>query len=179
MTAFDSKCVDAGILNFFYIASRLPANTGGNWGASAQTSVDHCNTTSRVRDILTLYVHQSRGVTRTCLLSGLSLVLFSPDAEPKPGEPDSLLLLVIHHRAGPSPAIVQESHFPELARLVDGLVPLLLDGVLGGGEPPPPGQQFAPHERTVSSWMFLSCQSGRTVLLCCCEREGNSFSWTD
>ena len=130
-------------------------------------------------EILTLYVHQSRGVTRTCLLSGLSLVLFSPDAEPKPGEPDSLLLLVIHHRAGPSPAIVQESHFPELARLVDGLVPLLLDGVLGGGEPPPPGQQFAPHERTVSSRMFLSCQSGRTVLLCCCEREGNSFSWTD
>ena len=143
MTAFDSKCVDAGILNFFYIASRLPANTGGNWGASAQTSVDHCNTTSRVRDILTLYVHQSRGVTRTCLLSGLSLVLFSPDAEPKPGEPDSLLLLVIDHRVGS--AVVKESHFPELARFVDRLVPLLLDGVLGGIEAPAPGQQSASH----------------------------------
>ena len=98
-----------------------------------------CNLTRK----LTLYFYQGWGGISTChLLHGLSLVLFPTDGEPQPGEPDSLLFFVIHHWAPsltPTSAVVKESHFPELPRFVDRLVPVLLDGVLGVGEAPPPG----------------------------------------
>ena len=77
MTAFDSKCVDAGILNFFYIASRLPANTGGNWGASAQTSVDHYNTISRVRDTNIVCPPEPRGHQNLSPVRTFSCFVFS------------------------------------------------------------------------------------------------------